>query len=131
MSTNRHVESYDAPAAANYAEFIGYMVYESGDNEVTLVTDATSQRPIGIITEAEDRLGGRVAVCIHGQCKAVAGDVITPGTHVWLSCDGLVDARALPTNIGRYVVGFSLASVATVADEMFDIFVAPQLNPTV
>ena len=129
MSNSPHIETYNAPAATNYADEIGRIVYESGLGEVTLTPDA-SFRPVGVITDAENRDAGKVSVCVAGRCKVRCGGVITPGTDLWLVSDASANAIAAGPGPGQHVVGIHLAKAATVADEWIDVLVNLQVNIT-
>jgi len=92
----------NAPAAANYYNKIGLAVYENDANEVTLATSPTAVVPFGIITKAENALGGQVTVCVAGRCKAEIGDTVTVGTHALLAVAG--DSRLDPAAAGDYTI---------------------------
>lgn len=117
------IKTFKAPAASNYGSSPGYIVRLSATGgEVTICTDA-SVLPLGVIVSAENELGGVVAVCVSGPCKARAGTTITAGTHMALGADG--DGECVPGTAGSFVVGRFAGKASAADNDWIDIIVAP------
>lgn len=126
---SKHTVTRRAPAAANYGDKIGLWVYESDADEVTLLTDATTKRPYGVITDAENKLGGLVTVQIFGECYGaqVEAAAITNGTHLWVTGGANSKTKAAAAN--DYVGGITIARVDAAGGERdYGVFINPQIN---
>ncbi len=111
----QHTVTRRAPAASNYGSKVGYIVYESNADEVTL--DDGTHRPFGVITAAEDATGGLVAVCVLGECDLVldAATTFTMGGGTgWIRSDANGKGVESVAADGKYAVG-RLLSRADVA----------------
>jgi len=123
-----------APAAANYATKIGYVVEDHTVAGECVLNGASAagedSRPLGVIVEAENRLGGLCTICVLGPAFAIFGGVVTKGTHSIVKSDAdsklvaAADADAT-WNVG-YVI-FEGEETASADTEMHRIFVNPQL----
>lgn len=117
-----HVVTRNAPAGANYSDSVGLVVYETNAGEATLAPNATVQ-PLGVILSADDVAAGRVSVCTHGRCKAKYNGVITLGTTLWCQADSGGSGELVANANDGYAVGYTLATVDTVANEYAEFYV--------
>jgi len=120
-----------APAGQNYGSRVGQWVRESGADTVTAMTDATAQRPFGLIRSAENKVAGLVEVVIHGEFWGALAEeaVITPGTHTWVTSGANSKTKAAAANDyvgGRLISRQAVDNTGTVRD--LGVFVEPQLN---
>lgn len=69
-----------ALAAGNLAssQFL-FMIKNTTDHQVTVVTDANASRPIGILQNDPAAAGDPAEVAYDGVCKVTYGDTITAG----------------------------------------------------
>jgi hypothetical protein len=77
------------PSAAGWK---GRVVVENGVALECALSGAAAgteaDRPLGIVVSAENRLGGRVAICMHGICTGLVGGVaLTKGAQTTVASD--------------------------------------------
>lgn len=86
---------------------------ENGMIAPTAITDVT----LGILADSGVS-GDHLAVCVFGECEAIAGAAVTAGT--WLTID--TTGRVVPAAATSYVIGFALET-CTAANDYVRIFV--------
>ena len=101
------------------------------DGTVTPGTEAT--RPLGVITTAEDAVGGRCSVCVFGHCDGIVGAAgLAAGTNmITADATGNIVAFGIPAaGVNEWCLGFldaELGNAAVAAGAKVRIFVNPQL----
>lgn len=115
-----------APAASNYSDYVGYMVYESaiaaGKPRATLAVDG-SVLPLGIITDAEDELGGRLVIQNAGRGRVKAGGALTPGTTKFVMANA--GSKAIAGVSGNYILGRCIQETVAADADLIDVMVEP------
>jgi len=93
------------------------------DTDGLAVCSAATDRVVGVLTTGAAS-GGNSGVCIHGECKAIAGGTIVAGQHVTPTTDGRVIAT------GASSQDFGIAIEGGVAGDWITIVVlgAPKTN---
>ena len=76
------------------------MIKNTTDHQVTVVTNANAQRPIGILQNDPDAAGEAAEVAYDGVCKVVYADTITAGDTLASNNDGAAIEDAEVTNGG-------------------------------
>ena len=123
-----------APAAANYGAKVGFVVKDHTVAGECILAGAAAAgenaKPLGVIVEAEDRLGGLCTITIFGTAYFFAGGVITKGTHTILKTDAASELVAAADADAVWTTGFVLfeGETAAAADGgMYRMFVDPKL----
>ena len=116
------------PAAADLSASAGRVArYTTG---VAIATDPAigTQDVIGIIAQGGGNTQGEpVVVCSFGEVLAVAGAVLTPGTHRFLSFDN--QGRVIPASAGEIIVAewVGQGAGAAAAGNLVTVFVNKSL----
>jgi hypothetical protein len=131
-------------ATANLTTLGGFVVLDSAADPLACHVPAAAEvaapgtvanKPLGVVEVAENALGGRVTICVHGVVTAIAGAAgIAAGTRlVSYDATGALIAHPLPAaGVNQWAVGDRIADEnglsAIAAGGNFKMFVNPQLT---
>lgn len=119
------LEIVSRTAAADYSAKVGYIVYESDADEVTLSADATAEKPLGVIVAAS-RDGLTVDVRVAGlACDVPLGENIAVAATGRTPIASDAAGKAKLADSSDYVLGWldARADVTTAANSTVRVFI--------
>lgn len=112
-------------AAADYSAKVGYIVYESDADQVTLCTDATAQKPLGVI-HAASRDGLTVDIMVDGlACDVPLGENINIAATGRTPIASDANGKAKLADANDYILGWldARVDVTTAANSTVRVFI--------